>query len=520
MLRLLRTYFPALLASLLLFAAAGILWARPVNLMNSDLGRHIQNGRIILQHWHVPETNFYSYTHPDFPVINHHWGTGVLFYVLYTLGNVTAVITSMLALELFALALLFTLAWKRYGFLVTLPATIFALPLITSRTEIRPEIFSSFFIALFLFILVTCTNERWRNGLFALPILLFLWVNLHVYFFLGIAITGCYFLDEALAVYRRQGSPIVLRALGQSIVLQLFATLLNPAGIPGALVPLTLFGNFGYMLAENQSVWFLGSRGLLPILWPFILFVAAILVVWLAVTWMAVRRGERFPLASFLLTAAFTGMAVLALRNWSLLGLVAILTLSEGMRRLWQPSLSPLLSQAAALVLGCAVAIGLYFLAPMYWIGAFSTPSVYVRRGNTGVIQFFLQEKLVGPIFNNYDVGGGLIFGLYPQENVFVDNRPEAYPVAFFKEVYIPMQEDAAVWKTQDEKWKFNAILFNRNDLTPWSQSFLIRAVQDPAWAPVYVDDDTILLLKRNEKNAAVIRRFEIPKHRFRLSEG
>jgi len=55
---------------------------------------------------------------------------------------------------------------------------------------------------------------------------------------------------------------------------------------------------------------------------------------------------------------------------------------------------------------------------------------------------FFKENNLQGPIFNNYDIGGYLIFNLFPQEKVFVDNRPETYSSEFFQEDYIPMQED------------------------------------------------------------------------------
>jgi len=41
------------------------------------LGRHIKNGELVLNgDFGILKSNFYSYTEPDFPVINHHWGGG------------------------------------------------------------------------------------------------------------------------------------------------------------------------------------------------------------------------------------------------------------------------------------------------------------------------------------------------------------------------------------------------------------------------------------------------------------
>jgi len=51
--------------------------------------------------------------------------------------------------------------------------------------------------------------------------------------------------------------------------------------------------------------------------------------------------------------------------------------------------------------------------------------------------------------------------------------------------------------------------------MTPWAQQFLIARVKDPEWAPVFVDEQTIIFLKRNASNAPVISRFELPKSMF-----
>src|SRR3989344_8131452 len=63
-----------------------------INLPTADIGRHIMNGKIFLQSAEygvskadILYTNFFSYTHPDFPFINHHWLSGVVIYLLFSL---------------------------------------------------------------------------------------------------------------------------------------------------------------------------------------------------------------------------------------------------------------------------------------------------------------------------------------------------------------------------------------------------------------------------------------------------
>ena len=132
--------------------------------------------------------------------------------------------------------------------------------------------------------------------------------------------------------------------------------------------------------------------------------------------------------------------------------------------------------------------------------------------------EFFKESGLRGPIFSNYDIGGYLIYHLGGLEKVFVDNRQEAFPPDFFQKVYIPMQEEYSVWRQAQAKYGFNVIYFYRHDITPWGQDFLIARVRDPQWAPVFVDDYTIIFARRGSIDQGVIDRFELPKSMFSIT--
>ncbi|PJA94176.1 MAG: hypothetical protein CO133_00360, partial [Candidatus Komeilibacteria bacterium CG_4_9_14_3_um_filter_37_5] len=69
-----------------------VLLAQKINLSAVDLGRHIKNGELILNgNWEIFNTNYYSYTHGDYLFINHHWLSGIVFYLLNLLGGMTLV---------------------------------------------------------------------------------------------------------------------------------------------------------------------------------------------------------------------------------------------------------------------------------------------------------------------------------------------------------------------------------------------------------------------------------------------
>ncbi|HUD09114.1 MAG TPA: hypothetical protein VMQ48_03435, partial [Candidatus Saccharimonadales bacterium] len=120
--------------------------------------------------------------------------------------------------------------------------------------------------------------------------------------------------------------------------------------------------------------------------------------------------------------------------------------------------------------------------------------------GNEAAGEFLKSEKIAGPIFNNYDIGGYLIWNLPASEKVFVDNRPEAYPDSFFSEIYKPMQENPDVFKKVDAQYNFNTVVFSRNDITPWGMNFLKMIKDDPNWAPIFEDNFAIIYTKKGDK--------------------
>ena len=147
-------------------------------------------------------------------------------------------------------------------------------------------------------------------------------------------------------------------------------------------------------------------------------------------------------------------------------------------------------------------------------------PKIYTGLvpGINGSAEFVKLMNIQGPMFNNYDIGGYLIFNLFPRVKVFVDNRPEVYSVSFFKDVYVPMQENDEAWRSTDRQYDFNVIYFYRYDLTPWGQNFMISRLRDPEWAPVYVDLFTIVFLRRNEQNKRIIDALELPRSMFQVT--
>ena len=93
----------------LLLVCSGLLALHlsvPINLTAVDIGRHIKNGELILEgNGQVLYKNFYSFTYPDYPFINHHRFFGVISYVIFCLSG----FKGLSVFYIFLLVLLFLL---------------------------------------------------------------------------------------------------------------------------------------------------------------------------------------------------------------------------------------------------------------------------------------------------------------------------------------------------------------------------------------------------------------------------
>lgn len=498
-----------------------------VDLTTLDLGRHIKNGEMVLKgNFEVLKTNFYSYAHTNYSFVNHHWLTGVVFYIIWRLF-------SFVGLSLFYILLFFItfgvffivetsihrVSTKHKNNFWTVAILSFALiPLIADRQEIRPEIFTYLFSGIFLLIFARFVHRGRDEAmpcLYILPLLMLLWVNLHIGFVFGLLIIGV-FLIEFLFKNRNKFKKLLI-----VFIPACFITLINPNGLKGVLQPLTIFKEYGYQIVENKSIWFLENYGVLN---PnFLLVKILIAVLLISFILIIIFKRKSFSISYFLLAIVFSVMSCLAVRNFSHFGLIAlpilVFNISEIKSGL-QNKYSALNIKYTFLILGVII-FGLSFAYNYDYVLARSKKvNLNLSPRNSVSAEFLKDNKIPGPIFNNYDIGGYLIFYLYPNEKVFVDNRPETYPVEFFKHEYVPMQENNEKWDELDDKYNFNIIFFARHDLTPWAQKFLIKRVQDENWAPIFVDNYNIIFIKRSSSNADVIEKYEIDKSRFSVKEN
>lgn len=493
----LQKIFP-LLTLVVLLASYALLLAHPVNLVTADLGRHIKNGEIIWSgNFNVLKTNFYSYTYPDFPTTNHHWLSGLVFYGLWKLVGFKGIHIFFILISLATLLIFFRIATTRSSSVIATLITLPLIPILLERNEVRPEIFSYLLAGIFFWLILKIKNSQVSpKYLLVLPILQIIWTNLHIYFFIGPVLIGA-FLVESLVQ-----KSILAKKLSLTLLFSVIATTISPFGINSTLAPLTIFKNFGYRLVENQSVWFIEK--ILPNL-SFSVFKIFFIFFMLSFVVRYIKT-KNLPIAETILAIGFSLSAWFAIRNFAIFALFALPITASNIGLSIKPRDG--FKMAGAVLVFLIIFFFAILSGELKKIFPYSSFSIDLENGNLDAIEFIKKENIQGPIFNNYDIGGYLIYGLPSEQKIFTDNRPEAYPAEFFEKTLIPMQEDAEVWDEKNSLYKFNAIIFSYRDYTPWGQTFFARILQDPEWKTVFADSRVIILLKNNELNKNIIAKY------------
>jgi hypothetical protein len=497
------------LAPLLITAAAASLSLIQIDLTIIDLGRHLKNGEIALtgtpaQRDALLHTNFYSYAHGSAPFVNHHWLSGVVFYLVWKLASFEGLSLLHAAVTALAVLIAYLAALKSSHWTIAAPLMALALPNIVWRAEVRPEAFTNLLIAVFLLILLAWFHGRLRTRwLFAaLPALTALWVNLHIGFIFAFLVLGMFGLKLLPDRARLKQIVLVFAAC-------LVAGLANPSGVRGLLQPLNIFGNFEFGVAETRplaAVWRSGQWSWHYTLLASLMALAVAVAAW---RWRHRRRFSttRWPELLLLLAAAALTLAII--RNMPTFCLLA----------------APLLAGTVADAVRPPrwLALGVCALGATCAFVQFSERSARagpgLLPGVNGTAEFLRRNGVQGPVWNDALIGSYLIFHRFdprdPSSGVFADMRPEAYG-AFLADPYQKMLTDPETWRRIDDQYRFRALVFSLQDPGAGIEESILARVRDPEWAPVYTDSYSLVFVRRIPEHAAMIERHLIPREVFR----
>jgi hypothetical protein len=308
------------------------LLTHPIDLTLGDLGRHLKNGEMVVRSGVVAQTNLFSYTAPDHPFINHHWGSGVVYYLIESVAGFTGLSLFFLAFSVATVWLFLNLAAKVSSFPLAAILTLVSLPILITRHEIRPEMFTYLLSGLYLHVLWGYRGGRFGvRSLWVLPCLQLIWINLHIYFFLGIVLVGLALFEALIDFWFRKLAEAAARCRQLAVVLTVtvLVNFLNPAGVAGVFYPLFIMQGFELPVIETYSVSRVLRAGFhfLPLTY-FLIILGCLCLSWV---YVFTRDRENIASGNLILSAFVAAMAWMSIRN---------LALFAFLRCLWQRPIS------------------------------------------------------------------------------------------------------------------------------------------------------------------------------------
>ncbi len=418
-------WIPYILSAWCVLVAA-IYYAVPLS--DGDLWWHMAYGKYMLNHGTlIPDHTIYSWT----PVKSDHiycaWISEILLYVLHTIGGLPL----LFGIRYGALAVFVLLCYwhaKRFNLHrhpFTWLAILLGLLISQGGIKLKPELFS--------YVLTLATVGVWFRlkarphqitVCYLFPVIMLIWVNSHGAFVAGAMLFFFIGLGELLQFVLNRGNAMPVRTIRHlllAMILSAIAPTVTPYGIDHLVQLCHRFVEFDkkrLVVFEHQST--LSSAGEFFHLIEFFfigLFLLGILF-WLSrpldVAVLVVNLAFAYFYTRYLRTTHFFAPII----TFSLIYLLARAgRLAAPSRRLGAGMLI-LLSLAALFLGGRAGYESVFRPSWERWLSFDS--SFYDPTVETEYIKRFLPPQRIGNIYN---VGGYLLWSLYPDYKVLVDQR-------------------------------------------------------------------------------------------------
>jgi len=510
---LVRWFLPSL-TDMIFVVLVGILVYAPAGaglLNDADTGWHIRNGQFIVRTLSVPHTDYFSYTMNGKPWYAWEWlydaGMGLLWAPMGLNGIV--LFTALVIAVTFAL-LFRTLLFECGNLLVALLLT--ALAVLSSPVHMlaRPHVVGWLLTLIWVRLLYRFQEGKSR-ALWCLPALMLLWVNVHGSFILGLVLL-------AIFVAGNSWTYLTIQDAGKKLAARKAVVRLGIAGAASALA--TFVTPYGYKL-HVHVLQYLSNRYFMDHIMEFASpnfhgnaekSFAALLALSLVAVLLAAHRLRAIDLL-LLLFAGYSGLY--AIRNTPTSSLIIALaiapTLGEamGLQALrtdlpqWLKRFFSRICESGTrmksiedMLRGHLIAIALLVLSVGLALNGgrlHATPLLAAhfdqRQFPVGAADYIAAHPIRDRMFSTDRWSGYLIYRLYPETKLFIDDRHDFYGEAFLKEYLKALEADLG-WRDVLDKNGVTAVL------VPPDAPLANVLKESSDWKVVY-DDGVAILFSR-----------------------
>jgi hypothetical protein len=157
-----------------------------------DFWWHLKVGEIIVNTRAIPRADAFSFTANGQLFILQNWLAEIIYYAVYRAGGLPLLVAFNASLLVAALLPVYRMCREATDHLrLSVVVAIMPAVLLLYFGSVRTQVFSFVFFSAYYWILSSFRKRR-RNLLWALPLMMVLWVNLHCSFVLGLALMGVF----------------------------------------------------------------------------------------------------------------------------------------------------------------------------------------------------------------------------------------------------------------------------------------------------------------------------------------
>ncbi len=386
-----------------------------------DMWWRLRTGQWIAENHSVPIRDVFSTYAMGRQWIEYSWLFSLVLYVVHTLFSLPGVVYFIVAL---ALMITFTAHQlvRSGGLPLTAEVALVAAAMgaLTPLMRPRPWLFTIIFFAVELLIIGRVRRSGTDRLLWVMPVLFAIWANLHIQFVYGLAALGLLLVESLLVIsFHGFGGKIEIPSLSPiRLMIVLFAC-----------IAATFLTPYGYLLYQQTFEYIFDSGAFLHIseLHPMLFrSLDNWLVLFLALS-TAFTLGWRQKWLPFPILLFFMGtfLAFRARRDVWVLALTAIWVIGEsGLGFRHARSLHFTKGQIA--MSAVAVATALFCVTFVREISEANLQATVERQFPVQAVNYVNINRFTGPVFNDYDWGGFLLWGLRGLP-VSVDGRFNLY---------------------------------------------------------------------------------------------
>lgn len=468
-----------------------------------DLWWHLAYGRHFVTNltWRIDHSIFsWTPADPNWAYVS--WIGSTLIYLIHDFGGVPALHVLQWAVFLTVVGLFWRFVKATgHGITVThlLALLLVGIALNPIAVYLKPELFTLLFFAGVVWIYFHCKLNFTSRLYWLYPPIFLLWVNTHGGFINGMAFISLalvaemagYFSGNALALSRPR-----LKRLALVVAFSYVAVLINPYGL-NYLVQIVSGVAHGGSHMATVAAYFPVWDYIIPSQFIFRMVNTAwamlIMAVWLI---LVICRGLRkhghmdWPVVAINVIFFGLGMTIfrasicfclLWLFSWQYLRTRQPTEIKHG-QTIWPVVAITVIS---AMILWETLALNIYDS----WFGNRIKNFIPEKEA-----AFVLRNQLPGPIFNDYLIGGYLIWALYPQYKVFIDSRWGPYVPMGVWDDYLSFDSSQRRDRLQkiESQYAFQTAIVHVSN----HHGFVDLFLDAPDWQLIYFDKVAAVFVK------------------------